>query len=117
MASHQDIAKETNARFWITTFYKPGVPLSSEDSADKLMAKQWLRIYHELLHRNAMGSLRLIHKHQSLAERLNNAIAAYQVESTTNVNDPRYEEARAAKSQALNEAALWYEMLVGSRPV
>ena len=112
MASQQEIAKEANARFWVTTFYKPGVPLNAADSADKFMARQWLSIYKQLVQDNARGTLSLTHKHPGFAERLNDAIRAYQVESTTNVRDPLYAEARATKEQALNEAALWHEMLI-----
>lgn len=111
MASQQDIAREANARFWITTYYKPGVSLSPDDSADKFMAKRWLEIYRDLVRQNAQGTLSLIHKHPTLAARLDDAIRAYKVESTTGVHDPRYAEARAAKAQALNEATLWHEML------
>lgn len=115
MASQQDIAKEVNARFWLNTFYKPGVALSAADSADKFMAKRWLEIYRDLVRQNARGTLRLIHQHPSIAALLDDAIRAYQIESTTNVRDPRYAEARAAKTRALNEAVLWHEMLVPSR--
>jgi len=111
MASRNDIARETNTRFWLTTFYKPGVALSNLDSADKFMARRWLEIYRDLVRQNADGVLSLTHKHPSLSERLNAAIDAYRVEASTNERDPRYTEARAAKAQALNEAALWEDML------
>jgi hypothetical protein len=114
MATQQDLSREANARFWITTFYKPGTPLDPADSADKFMARRWLEIYRDLARQNARGTLTLIHKHPSFSARLNDAIRAYQVESTINVTDPRRVEARAAKAQALNEAAMWHEMLVGS---
>lgn len=112
MASQQEIVKEANARFWVTTFYKPGVPLQASDTADKFMARQWLSIYKQLVNENARGTLSLTYKHSGFADRLNDAIRAYQVESTTNVRDPRYAEARATKAQALNEAAMWHEMLI-----
>lgn len=111
MASQREVTQETNARFWITTFYKPGVALSRSDSADRFMAKRWLEIYRDLTRQNQRGTLSLVHKHPSFAERLDEAIRAYRVEATTRVNDPRYAEARRAKEQALNEAALWHEML------
>jgi hypothetical protein len=112
MASHNDIDRETNTRFWLTTFYKPGVALSNLDSADRFMARRWLAIYRDLVRQNADGVLSLTYKHPSLAERLRDAIDAYRVESSTSVQDPRYAEARAAKAQALNEAALWEDMLL-----
>lgn len=111
MASQRDVTLETNAQFWITTFYKPGVALSSSDSADRFMAKRWLEIYRDLTRQNERGTLSLIHKHPAFAERLDEAIRAYQVETATSVNDPRYAEARRSKEQALNEAVLWHEML------
>lgn len=114
MASQQDISREANARFWITHGYKPGVALSRTDSADKLMAKAWLDIYRDLVEQNRRGVLSLTHKHPSLAQLLDSAIRAYQIESTASVQDPRYTEARAAKSRALNEAALWQDMLTSA---
>lgn len=115
MATRQEIAREANTRFWITTGYKPGVGLNPSDSADKFMARRWLEIYRQLVQQNARGTLSLMHKHPSLAARLGDAIRAYQVESTTDVSDPRYVEARRAKDQALHEAVLWGEMLSGQR--
>lgn len=115
MASPRDIAKETNARFWIMTSYKPGISLSPADPADKRMARVWLDIHQELVRQNAQGTLSLTHKHPTLAQRLSDAINAYQIESTTTASDPRYAEARSAKSQALNEASMWQAMLVDSR--
>ena len=115
MASPRDIAKETNTRFWIMTFYKPGLALNATDPADKRMARVWLDIHRDLVQQNARGTLSLTHKHPTLAQRLSDAINAYQVESTTAASDPRYAEARSAKSQALNEASMWQAMLVDSR--
>jgi hypothetical protein len=111
MASQQEVAKEANTRFWITSFYKPGVSLSKDDAVDRVMAKRWLQIYRELQQQNARGTLSLLHKHPQLAARLNDAIQAYQIESTANKNDPRRREALLAKNQALDEASLWHEML------
>ena len=111
MASQREITQEANARFWITTFYKPGVALSSADSADRFMARRWLEIYRDLERQNARGTLTLIHKHESFADRLKEAIRAYQIESAAEVDDPRYVEARRVKEQALNQAAMWHEML------
>ena len=111
MATQQELAREANARFWITTFYKPGVSLSKDDSADRVMAGRWLNIYRDLQQQNARGTLSLLHKHPQLAARLNDAIRAYQIESTTDVNDQRYRDARIAKNQALDEASLWHTML------
>ena len=111
MASQQEIAREANARFWITTYYKPGLPLNPQDSADKLMAKRWLQLYRDLVKEAARGQLSLIHKHASFAARLNDAIRAYKIESTADVQSQRYAEARQAKAQALNEASMWLDML------
>lgn len=111
MASQQDVAREANTRFWITTFYKPGAALSAQDSADRFMAKWWRRIYRDLVHQNSQGTLSLIHKHPQLAARLNDAIQAYQIESTVALNSQRHADAIAAKTQALSEAGLWHEML------
>ena len=114
MASQTDISKETSARFWILTTYKPGVRLDPDDPADKRMAKVWLDIYQQLVKQNARGTLTLTHKHPSFAQRLNDVISAYRIESTTREGDPRWVEARRAKHQALNEAVLWQEMLTSS---
>lgn len=111
MASTSDIAKETNARFWIMTSYKPGISLDPADPADKRMARVWLDVHKRLIRQNAQGILSLTHKHSAIAQRLTDAIRAYQIESTTRESDPRYAEARAAKAQALNEAGLWQEIL------
>lgn len=115
MASQRDIARETNARFWIMTSYKPGEALDPADLTDRRMARIWLDINRDLTRQNRLGTLALTHQHPSLAQRLNDAIAAYRVQRTLREDDPRYAEARDAKTQALNEAALWQETLVASR--
>ena len=106
MASQRDVARETNARFWIMTAYKPGQALDPADPTDRRMASIWLDINRELMRQNRQGVLVLTHQHTSLSQRLNDAIAAYRVESALREDDPRYAEARNAKTQALNEAAL-----------
>ena len=111
MANQQELAREANARFWITARYKPGVPLSKEDSADRIMAGRWLALYRDLQQQNARGTLSLLHKHPQLAARLDDAIRAYQIEGKTPVNDPRHREAMLAKNQGLDEASLWHTML------
>ena len=111
MASNRDIARETNARFWIMTSYKPGVSLDPSDPADQRMSRVWLDVHRDLIRQNARATLSLTHKHPELAERLQRAIRAYQIESTTRQSDPRYAEARSEKSQAINEAGLWQDML------
>jgi hypothetical protein len=111
MASQQEVAREANARFWITSMYKPGVSLSKNDSADRVMAGRWLTIYRDLQRQNAAGTLSLLHKHPQLAARLADAIREYQIESRTNPNDWRHREAMLAKNQALDEAGLWHTML------
>ena len=115
MASTKDISRETNTRFWIMSAYKPGTRLDPNDPADKRMARTWLDIYRELKRQDARGVLSLTHKHQTLAQRLNDAIAAYRIESATREDDPRHLEAQQAKAQALNEASMWQEMLAGQR--
>ena len=71
----------------------------------------------EATHRIAMtcapgpspASFASMHAHSTL--RLDRAIRAYQIESTTQQSDPRYAEARAEKAQALNEAGMWHDIL------
>ena len=116
MASQRDVTQETNARFWITTQYKLGEALDPADPADKRLAKIWLDIYRQLLQENARGTLTLTHKHPSVARNLSDAIAAYRIERATREGDPRYAEARRARAQALNDAALWQEMTMSRGP-
>jgi hypothetical protein len=116
MASPRDVTNETNARFWIMTSYKPGIALDPGDPADKRMARIWLDVYRDLVRQSERGTIALTHKHPELAERLNRAIRAYQIESTTRQSDPRYAEARARKAQALNEAGYWQAMITSRRP-
>jgi hypothetical protein len=110
MASQQEVAREANARFWITSFYKPGVALSKDNPADKVMARRWLAIYRDLQRQNAAGTLSLLHKHEQLAARLADAIQQYQIESTSQTSRQR-REAMLAKNQALNDASMWHTML------
>jgi hypothetical protein len=114
VATQRDIAKETNARFWIGTSYKPGVNLDPADPADRHLMRNWMDVYKDLLRQNARGTLSLTHKHPTLAQRLADAIHAYQIESTTRQGEPRYVEARRAKHQALADASLWQSMLTTS---
>jgi hypothetical protein len=114
MASQKEISQETNARFWISLGYKPGVALNPADSGDKRMAKAWLDIYRDLVRQNSRGTLSLTHKHPSVAQLLDRAISAYRIESTTAVGDPRFADARRAKHEALNDASLWQAMLTSS---
>jgi hypothetical protein len=111
MASQREIAKETNARFWITTSYKPGVSLDPNDPADKQMARLWMDIYKDLVRQNMHGALSLTYKHEGLARRLNDAIEAYRIESRVPQGSPRWVDARRAKHEALNDAGLWRTML------
>ena len=76
------------------------------------MAKIWLDIYRALLQENTRGTLVLTHKHDGVAQSLNDAIGNYQVERTTREGDPQYAEARRAKAQALNDAAMWQTMVL-----
>ena len=115
MANQRDIARETNVRFWIQTAYKPGVALDPADPADRQMTRAWLNIYRDLVQQNARGTLSLTHKHESLARRLQDAVDAYRIESTSREGEPAWVDARRMKHEALNDVALWQEMLHGQR--
>ena len=115
MATRQEIAKETNARFWVTTQYKPGEPLNPDDETDRQHIRTWLDIFNELGQQNARGELVLTYTHPSFAQSLEAAIAASQIERSINEYDPRYTESRSARAQAFNDAALWQDIAMTSR--
>ena len=49
--------KETNARFWNRTHYKPGQKLDMTDPQDRKMSKAWLEILHEVEREADAGTL------------------------------------------------------------
>jgi len=116
MASQREISNEVNTRFWLMSQYKLGEALNPNDSADRRQARIWLDIYRDLLQQNSRGTLVLTHKHPSVAQNLNAAIAAYQIERATSEGDPRYTAARAARARAVDDATLWQELVMSRGP-
>lgn len=55
--SREVLHKETNARFWRQTRYKPGHPLDSSNVQDREMAKIWMDIFRQVQHEAAAGTL------------------------------------------------------------
>lgn len=47
-ADETSLYRETNARFWDRSGYKPGQNLNMRDPKDRAQAKHWLRIYDEV---------------------------------------------------------------------
>ncbi len=55
--SNEALYKETNARFWRQTGYKPGQKLDRNNLQDREKAKIWMSIFRQVQHEAAMGSL------------------------------------------------------------
>jgi hypothetical protein len=71
--------RETDARFWSQTHYKPGQKLDPWDPQDAKMAKVWLDIFQKVKREDAAGRLVLTYNHPVVAQNIADAQVADQV--------------------------------------
>lgn len=87
MSSTQRVAqtvlnKETDARFWAQTGYRPGQKLDPSNPTDKAMTRVWLDIYAKVKAEDAAGKLALTYNHPQVEQHLNDAAVANQAAAT-----------------------------------
>ncbi len=68
--------RETDARFWAQTGYKPGQKLDDKNPTDKAMIKAWLDIHAKVLREDAAGQLVITYNNPALGDHLAAAEAA-----------------------------------------
>jgi hypothetical protein len=62
MTDRNTLTRETNARFWALTGYKPGRNLDMTNPNDLKMVKVWFDIYRRVRAEDAAGHLVLTHE-------------------------------------------------------
>jgi hypothetical protein len=65
--------KETDARFWSQTHYRPGHKLDPKDPTDAKMIPVWLDVYRKVKAEDAAGKLVLTYNHPVVAQHLADA--------------------------------------------
>jgi len=70
------LTKETDARFWASTGYKPGTKLDPNDPHDRAMMKTWMDTYAKVKAEDAAGRLHLTYNHPDVAKDLSDAALA-----------------------------------------
>ncbi len=65
--------KETDARFWAQTGYKPGQKLNPANVADRAMTKVWMDIFAKVKAEDTAGKLVLTYNHPHVEQHLDNA--------------------------------------------
>ena len=68
--------KETDARFWAQTHYKPGQRLDPKDPTDAKMVPVWIDIYRKVSREDAAGRLVLTYNHPVVEQNLADAHVA-----------------------------------------
>src|ERR1700751_1035335 len=77
MAADTDILlKETDARFWSQTGYKPGQKLDPNNPTDKAMEPVWRDIYHKVKSEADAGTLSTTFDHPEVSQHLADAAVA-----------------------------------------
>ncbi len=85
--------KETNARFWAQTNYKPGQKLDMKDPTDAKMAQVWLDVFNKVKAEDDAGQLVLTYNHPVVAQNLADAqeadkVAADKIDVAVATPDP-----------------------------
>lgn len=106
------IDKETDARFWAQTGYKPGIKLDMSIPTDRTQALVWNAIHAQVVAEDQAGKLRLTYNHPTVQQGIANAkaadaVTAANLELAKNAADPAARDARiraAADAQARSQA-------------
>jgi hypothetical protein len=113
--------KETDARFWAQTGYKPGQKLDPKDPTDRIMTKLWLDTYAKVKAEDAAGKLVVTYNHPAVEQHLNDATLAFHavdahLDAAVRAPDPatsqQYVNAAASAATAANgstQAAAMYQ--------
>ena len=109
MHAKTTLDKETDARFWAQTGYKPGQRLDPHDPNDRRMATVWLDVRHKVEAEDAAGALRITYDHPDVQGGISDAevasaAAAAHLESATG-SDPAAEDHARAATDAVRAAA------------
>lgn len=91
--SRDTLNKETNARFWAQTNYKPGQRLDPNNATDKAMMPVWMDIFHKVQREADAGTLVTTFDHPVVAQNLADAevanrAAAVHAEAAATSTDP-----------------------------
>lgn len=112
MARHAKdiIDRETDARFWAQTHYRPGQRLDPADSTDRKMMKVWLDIWGKVKREDRAGELVLTYNHPEVEQGLSDAelashAADTHVEAASAAPDPGTSRAHAAAASEAASAA------------
>lgn len=76
MTAKTTLDKETDARFWAQTGYKPGQRLDPHDPTDRHMAKVWLDVRRKVAAEDAAGTLRITYDHPDVRGGISDAEVA-----------------------------------------
>lgn len=76
-SSRDVLNKETNARFWAQTGYKPGQKLDMKNPTDRAMSKVWLDIFHKVSAEDQHGHLVTTYDHPDVEQHLQDAEVAH----------------------------------------
>lgn len=98
-ASTADINKETDARFWANTGYKPGQKLDASDPLDKAMIPEWIKYNERVKADDKAGTLVLTYQHPSVSQPLAAATAI------ADIADDHHEQAQVAAASGDAPAA------------
>lgn len=106
------IDKETDARFWAQTGYKPGIKLDMSIPTDRTQGLVWNAIHAQVVAEDQAGKLRLTYNHPTVQQGIANAkaadaVTAANLELAKHAGDPTTRDARiraAADAQARGQA-------------
>jgi len=76
MADREILTRETDARFWSQTGYKPGQKLDPNNPTDKAWAAVWLDIFKKVQRESDAGKLVTTYDHPEVAQHLSDAAVA-----------------------------------------
>jgi hypothetical protein len=104
------IDKETNARFWAQTHYKPGQKLDSKNPTDASMMPVWKDIYAKVKREDDAGNLILTYNHPVVATNLADAhvadqAAAMHLDAAAVAPDPQTAQQNVAAAAAAVQVA------------
>jgi hypothetical protein len=99
--SRDVLNRETNARFWASTGFRPGQKLDPNNPTDKAMMPVWMDIFRKVKAEADSGTLVTTYDHPAVSQGLSDAtvankVTAMHVEAAARSTDPRDVQANAA---------------------
>jgi hypothetical protein len=112
--------RETDARFWAQTGYKPGRRLDPSDPTDRHMVKVWLDVRRKVEAEDAAGALRITYDHPEVQGGISDAevasaAAAAHLEAAAS-SDPAAEDHARAATDATRAAAAGAARAAAAQP-